>query len=69
MFLTTNGIGCFDEAFKSRIRLAIKYPTLSHTSRRDLWRAFIFRASPESSLGWMNMGSLDRLADEYLNGR
>jgi len=71
MFLTTNRIDCFDEAFKSRIHLAIKYPTLSHSSRRDLWRAFIFRASPgsKSSLGWLNMGSLGRLADEELNGR
>jgi hypothetical protein len=69
MFLTTNRIGSFDEAFKSRIHLAIKYPALSHDSRRDLWRAFIFRVSPESELDWVNMASLDKLANEELNGR
>ncbi|OCL02005.1 P-loop containing nucleoside triphosphate hydrolase protein [Glonium stellatum] len=69
MFLTTNRIGSFDTAFKSRIHLAIKYPPLSHSSRRDLWKAFIFRAAPESDLEWVNMGSLERLANKELNGR
>ena len=69
MFLTTNRIGSFDAAFKSRIHLAIKYPPLSHASRRDLWKTFIFRAAPESDLDWVNMGSLERLANKELNGR
>lgn len=69
MFLTTNRIGSFDTAFKSRIHLAIKYPPLSHASRRDLWKTFIFRAAPESDLDWVNMGSLERLANKEVNGR
>lgn len=69
MFLTTNRIGSFDPAFKSRIQLAIKYPALSPTFRRNLWRTFILRASPESSLDWLNTKSLDGLANEDLNGR
>jgi hypothetical protein len=69
MFLTTNRIGSFDAAFKSRIHLAIKYPPLTYASRRDLWLAFIFRAAPEADLEWMNMEPLERLASKELNGR
>lgn len=69
MFLTINRIGSFDAAFKARIHLAIKYPPLTYASRRDLWKAFIFRAAPEADLEWMNMGSLKRLASKELNGR
>lgn len=67
MFLTTNRVGSFDSAFQSRINLAVKYPALSHDSRRDLWKQFISRASPESSPSWV--GSFDRLASKNLNGR
>ncbi|KAI9851898.1 MAG: hypothetical protein M1824_002448 [Vezdaea acicularis] len=69
IFLTTNRIGSFDAAFKSRIHLAVKYPALSYSSRKNLWNTFIFKASPESSLGWVNTDSLGKLANENLNGR
>lgn len=68
MFLTTNRVGSFDKAIKSRIHLAIKYPALSHRFRRDLWRAFISRLSPESGPDLMDIASLDKLAEEQLNG-
>lgn len=66
MFLTTNRIGSFDSAFTSRIHLAIKYPKLSYQTRKDLWKAFILRASPMAKL---DTASLDELAKEELNGR
>jgi len=69
MFLTTNRIGTFDTAFKSRIHLAIKYPSLSIASRRDLWRNFITSTSPHARLDWLNKTCLDGLATEELNGR
>ncbi|KAF8534258.1 P-loop containing nucleoside triphosphate hydrolase protein [Trichophaea hybrida] len=68
MFLTTNRIGSFDSAFTSRIHLAIKYPALSHSFRRDLWKVFICKASPAPP-AWMNLESLNELASENLNGR
>jgi len=68
MFLTTNRIHSFDAAFTSRIHLAIKYPALSHSSRRDLWKSFISKASPAPP-AWMNPESLNELASENLNGR
>jgi len=69
MFLTTNRIGTFDTAFKSRIHLAIKYPSLSIGSRRDLWKNFINSTSPHARLDWLNKTCLDGLAAEELNGR
>ena len=69
MFLTTNRIGSFDDAFKSRIHLAIKYPALSPTSRKSLWDVFLRKASPGSSLEWLDSECLERIANEDLNGR
>ena len=69
MFLTTNRIGSFDDAFKSRIHLAIMYPALPLTSRKSLWDMFLRKASPGSSLEWLNPESLERIANEDLNGR
>ena len=69
MFLTTNRIGSFDDAFKSRIHLAIKYPALSPASRKSLWRMFLRKASPGSSLEWLNSELLERITNEDLNGR
>ncbi|KAH7416737.1 P-loop containing nucleoside triphosphate hydrolase protein [Cadophora sp. MPI-SDFR-AT-0126] len=69
MFLTTNRISAFDPAFKSRIHLAIKYPSLSMQSRRNLWKSFILRGTPEHPPQWMTEQFLDRLAAEELNGR
>ncbi|KDQ49904.1 hypothetical protein JAAARDRAFT_200418 [Jaapia argillacea MUCL 33604] len=40
LFLTTNRIGSFDEAFMSRFSIGIKYPELDHTARRIIWRKF-----------------------------
>ena len=69
MFLTTNRIGSFDEAFKSRIHLAVMYPALSPASRKSLWETFLRKASPGSSLGWLDPESLERISSVDLNGR
>ena len=69
LLLTTNRIGSFDVAFKSRIHLAIYYPPLSQPSRRALWRAFLLKASPESVEELDMGGVIDEVAAERLNGR
>src|SRR6266536_2764860 len=69
MILTTNRIGAFDTAFKSRIHLAIKYPALSFSSRRDLWTAFITNGHTRPCPPWWDDVFLDSLAAETLNGR
>jgi AAA+ superfamily predicted ATPase len=69
MILTTNRIGAFDAAFKSRIHLAIKYPALSFSSRRDLWTTFVTNAYTRPLPHWLDDAFLHSLAAETLNGR
>ncbi|KAK2000769.1 hypothetical protein LX36DRAFT_738928 [Colletotrichum falcatum] len=37
LFLTTNKVGSFDEAFKSRMSMALYYPPLSQEQTRRIW--------------------------------
>jgi SpoVK/Ycf46/Vps4 family AAA+-type ATPase len=72
LILTTNRVGTFDEAFKSRIQLALHYPPLGEEQRRTIWEAFIQRLDgfDEDAVDVENlMGSLDVLQREKLNGR
>lgn len=38
LFLTTNRVGEFDEAFHSRITIALKYPDLDVVAREQIWK-------------------------------
>ena len=69
IFLTTNRVTVFDMAFRSRIHVAINYTALPASSRRDLWKSFITRGSPDSELEWMDDDYLENLAAEEWNGR
>jgi SpoVK/Ycf46/Vps4 family AAA+-type ATPase len=71
LILTTNRIGTFDEAFKSRVQLALHYPTLDRDGRWEVWRNFV--QSLEESGEDINYEEinkkLDILARHSLNGR
>ncbi|KAL8785538.1 MAG: hypothetical protein Q9213_003286 [Squamulea squamosa] len=41
LILTSNRVGIFDEAFKSRIQVALHYPNLTRPSRKKIWINFI----------------------------
>ncbi|KGO74798.1 ATPase, AAA-type, core [Penicillium italicum] len=72
LILTTNRVGTFDEAFKSRIQLALHYPPLSEEQRRSIWQTFIKRLDvfDEDAVDVKNiMSSLHVLQREKLNGR
>ncbi|KAG5806366.1 hypothetical protein H9Q74_009100 [Fusarium xylarioides] len=43
MILTSNRVGIFDEAFKSRIQLSLRYNDLEEGQRRQIWLNFINR--------------------------
>ena len=43
LILTSNRVGTFDEAFKSRIQLALHYEGLNGEQRRKIWGNFINR--------------------------
>ncbi|ETN37302.1 uncharacterized protein HMPREF1541_08293 [Cyphellophora europaea CBS 101466] len=70
MFLTTNRIHAIDEAFKSRIHIAIRYPDLDASTRRSIWQNHLKRAADFYQHG-VNVGpqELDQLSQKTLNGR
>lgn len=43
LILTSNRVGTFDEAFKSRIQLSLHYDTLSRSQRMKIWKNFLNR--------------------------
>ncbi|KAF2438970.1 P-loop containing nucleoside triphosphate hydrolase protein [Karstenula rhodostoma CBS 690.94] len=65
LFLTTNRIGSFDDAFISRIHFQLGYPDFTDESRRKVWQTFIDKLQRER-------GDCFRLnidAKEYLDGK
>lgn len=72
LILTSNRVGTFDEAFKSRIQVAIHYDNLTRKSRKAIWNNF-FKMIEESPQEDANMAELERrldeLAAEEMNGR
>ncbi|KAH6954339.1 P-loop containing nucleoside triphosphate hydrolase protein [Fusarium avenaceum] len=43
LILTSNRVGTFDEAFKSRIQLSLHYESLTKSQRRTIWENFLNR--------------------------
>lgn len=72
LILTSNRVGHFDEAFRSRIQLALHYETLSQTQRHSIWANFIKHLYDS---GTCNMDftdlqlHIDKLSSEEMNGR
>ncbi|KAK4638903.1 hypothetical protein QC761_703490 [Podospora bellae-mahoneyi] len=72
LILTSNRVGTFDEAFKSRIQLSIHYDNLNIPQRRKIWRNFLTRLKEidaESIDSEDIYDSLDEFAKMDLNGR
>ncbi|QYT04743.1 AAA domain-containing protein [Trichoderma simmonsii] len=44
LFLTTNRVGVFDEAFKSRIHISLYYPPLQQDQTLKIWKSHIQKA-------------------------
>lgn len=68
LILTTNRVGTFDEAFKSRILLSLHYEKLSKGQRKQIWRGFIkhledtHASSSNKGKGTGNSGGLSAAA-------
>ncbi|CAI6238217.1 unnamed protein product [Periconia digitata] len=71
LILTSNRVGSFDEAFKSRIQVALHYKPLNRQSRKQIWQNFFEMIEEENSD--VDVGEfesrLDELAKEEMNGR
>jgi SpoVK/Ycf46/Vps4 family AAA+-type ATPase len=48
LFLTTNRVETFDEAFQSRIHMGIRYENLSAKARKEIWQQHVGRAEKMS---------------------
>ncbi|KAI0649716.1 hypothetical protein C8Q79DRAFT_1006062 [Trametes meyenii] len=67
LFLTTNRISTFDEAFLSRIHVALHFDELSVGAKVQIWRAFLKKAGVAEDD--MTSALLQKLADRDVNGR
>ncbi|KJZ79451.1 hypothetical protein HIM_00920 [Hirsutella minnesotensis 3608] len=71
LFLTTNRVETFDEAFQSRIHIALRYDTLDVKAKKTIFQMFFDRIK---TLGKLELEAfseedLDKLARHDLNGR
>ncbi|KAF2762349.1 hypothetical protein EJ05DRAFT_497202 [Pseudovirgaria hyperparasitica] len=70
LFLTTNRVETFDDAFQSRIHMPLRYGELSVKARKEIWRGFVERVR-EGGMRVAEFGDkeLSELARGGLNGR
>lgn len=66
LFLTSNRISSFDDAFKSRIHVPLQFEPLDIAARKQVWSVFLVKADGQHQL---SMGDIEILAKEDLNGR
>ncbi|RXW20918.1 hypothetical protein EST38_g4942 [Candolleomyces aberdarensis] len=66
LFLTTNRVKTFDEAFLSRIHVALHFQQLSQESKEQVWAAFIKKASATDAI---TEDQIKMLAERDINGR
>jgi SpoVK/Ycf46/Vps4 family AAA+-type ATPase len=71
LILTSNRVGHFDEAFKSRIQLALHYKNLDQRQRRQIWRNFLQRLKDlQKDIAFTDLDKhIDDLAENQMNGR
>jgi len=67
LFLTTNRVKAFDEAFLSRIHVALHFRALSHSSKIQIWKAFIEKMA--DSVDPLSAQQIEELAKRDINGR
>lgn len=71
LILTSNRVGTFDEAFKSRIQLALHYEKLTFSQRMQIWQNFIHRLDTlEEDVDVESiLAGIKKLAKHEMNGR
>ena len=68
LFLTTNRVKAFDEAFLSRIHIALHFHDLSHESKIQVWKAFISKIGGATATK-ITPEQISTLAKRNINGR
>ena len=71
LFLTTNRVETFDDAFQSRIHVALRYGELTPKAKRSVWKMFLQKVREKDGVEtqkWKE-SDYDKLARHNLNGR
>ncbi|KAH7346227.1 hypothetical protein BKA65DRAFT_585104 [Rhexocercosporidium sp. MPI-PUGE-AT-0058] len=71
LILTSNRVGTFDEAFRSRIQLALHYPKLTPLFRKKIWQNFFDILSEDrEDVDLLELKEhMDELSKREMNGR
>ncbi|CAG8039470.1 unnamed protein product [Penicillium salamii] len=71
LFLTTNRVETFDDAFQSRIHVALRYGDLTTKAKRSIWKMFLerVRALEGVRTAAFTDADYDMLSRHTLNGR
>ncbi|TDZ48411.1 26S proteasome regulatory subunit 4 [Colletotrichum trifolii] len=71
LFLTTNRVETFDDAFQSRIHIALKYDRLTSAAKKAVFKIFVERVRVQQKVDLMPFTEDDynKLAKYDLNGR
>ncbi|KAK3370625.1 AAA family ATPase [Podospora didyma] len=69
LFMTTNRVRTFDDAFKSRIHVPLKYEDLPTESRLKVWKNFLGKLEGEDGGVDIDEAGYRSLAEGRLNGR
>lgn len=69
LFLTTNRVETFDDAFQSRIHVALRYGELNTKAKRTVWKMFLEKVSSQEAAVNFSDKDYDTLARHNLNGR
>ena len=65
LFLTTNRIGSFDEAFKSRIHVSLYYPPLSESQTFEVWAMNLNRLSKSNRDIYVDRAEIEGFARNH----
>lgn len=66
LFLTTNRVSTFDDAFQSRIHVALRYHDLDEETRSTIWKAFLTKVGAVEAISAQEW---DALVRKKVNGR
>ncbi|KAL5340379.1 hypothetical protein BJX70DRAFT_361608 [Aspergillus crustosus] len=71
LFLTTNRVETFDDAFQSRIHVALRYGDLTTKAKRSVWKMFLEKVQAMDGVQTANFTDkdYDLLSRHNLNGR
>ena len=71
LFLTTNRVETFDDAFQSRIHVALRYGELTGPAKKSVWKTFLAKVKAIEGVETETFDNddYDRLARRNLNGR